>query len=365
MTPRVSVVMAVRDGARYVAEAVSSVLGQSAEDLELIVVDDGSRDPTPQVLDGFRDRRIVRLRNERPVGAAAARNRAIGAARGAFIAIHDADDVSLRDRLERQCAFLEDHPDHGACASRFVEVDAAGTPLVGRPAVPAAEALVAWRLLLFSNPVCHSTLTIRRDVLDAAGWYDPALRASHDRDLVSRIFRMSRFHVLPSELVRYRMHAESLGAKAASLQQANSLHVRRNLLRWFLGPDAPVEAVDAWYAAPIPADRVEPLTDLLLRTYTGVVSRWAPPPDVLDELRDDLVSRLESIRRRDGRIPRDRGLRALLRSLVPAPHAARPAASSRDDGPAVPDAPDSDTATDGAEPAPHRPPSERFATRTS
>lgn len=316
MTPRVSVVMAVRNGGPYLAEAVASVLGQSLGDLELVVVDDGSTDGTAATLDAIEDPRIVRLRNERPLGAAAARNRALEVARGEFVAIQDADDVAMRGRLEAQAAFLDAHPEYGVCAARFTTIDRAGVPLIGRPPVPSAEALVVWRLLLFSNPVCHSTLFARRSVVRAAGPYDTALAASHDRDFVGRLLRASRLFVLPEELVRFRLHPDSMGARSEALQRANSLHVRRNLLRWFHGPGVLVYMIDSWYAAPIPKDRVAPLTDLLLRTYAAVLERYRPAPHDADLVRADLAGRLESIRLRDGRIAREIAGRAFVSGLV-------------------------------------------------
>ena len=317
--PRVSVVMAVHDAGPFVGAAVESVLGQSFGDLELLVVDDASTDDSAAVLDRVRDPRLVRLSNGTHVGAAAARNRALAVARGEYVAVHDADDLSRPERLATQVAFLERHGLVAACGTHFDRIDAAGRRIREEIPYPCSDALVAWWLLLFANPIAHSSAMFRRDVLWRTGPYDPALEAAHDREFLSRVFRAGRIAVLPEDLVTYRVHDASLGARHRPVQRANSLRVRRDLLRWFLGDGAPVEAVLHWYDAPIPPDHVEPLVDLFLRTYTEIVRRFEPSPEELSELRSDLEARLASVRRRDGRIPPDRLSRAYWKSVLPAP----------------------------------------------
>jgi glycosyltransferase involved in cell wall biosynthesis len=316
MTPRVSVVMAVHDGGRFVGEAVASVLAQTYHDFELIVVDDASTDETARTLDQFRDPRIVRMRNDQRLGPAPSRNRAIDVARGDVVAVLDADDAAAPTRLATQIEALDADPDLGLCAGRCVVTDADGRAIAEETPVPTDDALVAWRLLLFTNPVVHSTVAVRRDVLDRVGRYDAEFVVSHDRDLVSRCFRETRMRVLPTELARFRMHDGSLGARNRALQRANSLRVRRELLAWFLGPGAPVDALDAWYGAPIEGDRVAPLTELLLGVYSQIIARLDPPRPSVEAVRADLLQRLESIRRRDARGAGRPGIRSAVHRAV-------------------------------------------------
>src|SRR6185436_388798 len=110
--PAVSVLMAVRDGAPWVAEAVASVLGQTAGDLELIVIDDGSTDATPELLARVRDARL-RVDRRAAAGLTPSLNRGLALARAPLVARLDADDLALPERLARQGAFLAAHPEVG------------------------------------------------------------------------------------------------------------------------------------------------------------------------------------------------------------------------------------------------------------
>ena len=152
---KVSVVMPVRDGERFVAEAIGSVLGQTVSDLELIVVDDGSTDSTPALLAGVADPR-VRVLTQPPSGLAPALNAGCAEAAAPVIARMDADDVALPDRLEWQLAFLDAHPDVALLGGGIVLVDEEGREFDREPAA-AAPALVD------RNDLVHGTVVMRTE----------------------------------------------------------------------------------------------------------------------------------------------------------------------------------------------------------
>jgi glycosyltransferase involved in cell wall biosynthesis len=122
--------MAVRDGAPWVAEAVASVLGQTAGDLELIVIDDGSTDATPELLARVRDARL-RVDRRAAAGLTPSLNRGLALARAPLVARLDADDLALPDRLARQGAFLAAHPEVGLLGGGVRELDADGREVGG------------------------------------------------------------------------------------------------------------------------------------------------------------------------------------------------------------------------------------------
>ncbi|HKW90389.1 MAG TPA: glycosyltransferase, partial [Methylomirabilota bacterium] len=157
--PAVSVLMSVRDGARWVAAAIDSVLGQTLSDLELIVVDDGSTDDTPMLLTRVRDPRLV-VERQAHAGLARALGRGLALARAPLVARLDADDLARPDRLERQHAFLAAHPEVGLLGAAARVVDEAGRE-VGEVRPPEDDATLR-RVLIRRNPFVHSSIMARR-----------------------------------------------------------------------------------------------------------------------------------------------------------------------------------------------------------
>jgi glycosyltransferase involved in cell wall biosynthesis len=200
----ISVVLPVRDGERFVREAVESVLAQTHADLELIVVDDGSSDGTEAVLGGFRDERL-RVLHQAPAGLVAALRRGVAEARAPLVARMDADDVSEPMRLERQVELLERRPRVGMVATWTAVIDEEGRELRREVLPPAHEDLA--RRLLLRNPFQHGSVVVRRDALEAAGGYRDDYGANEDYDLWRRLARSWELACVPEVLYRYRVHA--------------------------------------------------------------------------------------------------------------------------------------------------------------
>ncbi len=202
MTPAVSVLMSVHNGAPWVADAVRSVLAQTAGDLELIVIDDGSTDATPEILGRVSDPRLRVLRQAR-LGLTLSLSRALGLARGALVARLDADDVALPERFARQRAFLAAHPDIGLLGTGAREVDAAGREVA--LVVPPADDAAIRRALIRRNPFVHSSVMARREAVLRAGGYDATLPVAQDYDLWMRLAAVTRLANLPEPLVTRRL----------------------------------------------------------------------------------------------------------------------------------------------------------------
>lgn len=218
MSPQVSIVMAVRDGARYLPQALDSLFRQSLSDFELIVVDDGSRDGTRAVLDGCSDSRLVRLCNSQPEGLGAALNRGIELCRGEFVARQDADDWSLPERLAEQLDYLRAHPEVGLVGSAYHTCDEDGR-LLGVCRQPETDTAIRWQML-FHNAFCHSSVLVRRGLLGCAGArYDPSLSYSQDYDLWARLLERTRAANLAAPLVVFRVHDASASSKYSAAQQ--------------------------------------------------------------------------------------------------------------------------------------------------
>lgn len=228
--PRVSLLMGVHNGDRFLGEAVAGVLGQSFADLELIVVDDASADGTADVLAGFDDARLVVLRNDVNRGLTPSLNRALAAAQGTLIGRHDADDRSHPERIERQVAFLDAHPEVGLCGTWARIVDPAGRAVTtGRP--PAEpEALAAG--LLSENKLFHGSILGRRELFAALAGYREAFRFSQDYDLYLRALSHTRLANVAEPLYDLRFHDGAISTAHQALQHryrelARRLHAQR------------------------------------------------------------------------------------------------------------------------------------------
>ena len=194
--------MSVYNGAAWVRETVESVLAQTAPDLELIVIDDGSTDATPDLLAAFRDRRL-RVERQTRAGLTRSLNRALRLTTAPLVARMDADDVALPERFARQLAFLETHPDVGLLGTGCHEISSSGEVL--RTIIPPADDSAIRRALIRANPFVHSSIVMRREALEAAGGYDEGLPVAQDYDLWLRMSRVTRLANLPEPLVLRRL----------------------------------------------------------------------------------------------------------------------------------------------------------------
>ena len=266
--PTVSVVMPVYNGERFLAEAIDSILGQTFKDLELIVVDDGSVDGTPAILSDFerRERRVSIHRHARNQGISATRNQGCRQARGSFIAVMDADDISLPSRLETQVAFLRSHPDIAAVGGWVQCVDEAGrrAPLTDTN-YPTEPALVAW-LMMFFNTMAHSTLMIRRECVNLDEVYNRDYSGTEDYDLLMRLSHVARIVNLPEVLVLYRVWSGNVSRDPRLHEQA--IRVARNALST-LGVEISIEQAAALQGLsrdrfPNTSDAIQSLADAIV-----------------------------------------------------------------------------------------------------
>jgi glycosyltransferase involved in cell wall biosynthesis len=225
--------MAVHDGAPWVGESVASVLAQTAGDLELIVVDDGSGDDTPTILAAVTDPRLRVVRQAR-LGLTRALNRALALATAPLVARLDADDLAVPERLARQRAFLDAHPEVGLLGTGCREVDAAGHEV--RVVVPPESDPAIRRALIRRNPFVHSSVVVRRALLEAAGGYDESLAVAQDYDLWMRLSRTTRLANLAAPLVVRRLVPGRVSATRDDERLRAELRVRWRAVREGLYP---------------------------------------------------------------------------------------------------------------------------------
>ena len=226
--PTFSVIMPVYNHAQWVAQAIESVLEQTVGDWELIVVDDGSTDGTPRVLQEFaaRDRRITVLRQDN-AGPSAARNVALARATGAWLTYLDSDDLWLPDALAHYRQYIESHPEATflyGFRHRLTE-DGAVVELPGEfQDRPTGARELFDRMYLSHLCVCY-----RRELIDQAGAYNPALHGCEDYELYLRMSRYCRFEPIGKATGLRRRHEGNLSTQTGFSRMQEGMVLRRYL----------------------------------------------------------------------------------------------------------------------------------------
>jgi glycosyltransferase involved in cell wall biosynthesis len=216
--PLVTVFMAVYNGERYITEAIKSILNQSFDDFELLIINDGSTDNSAGIIRKFDDPRIRLLSNERNKGLFYTRNRGISEARGKFYATLDCDDVSTPHRLELQVKFFQENPDYVICGGqgRIINSD---SKIIGAVNAPVGNTEFLRVMHLFSDPFINSATMIRKEILDRYSfrpYYEPA----EDYDLFQRISEQYKIANLSKVLVHYRVHELNVSEKKEDIRVA-------------------------------------------------------------------------------------------------------------------------------------------------
>lgn len=214
----ISVIIPAYNYARYLSQAIDSVLAQTVQPHEVIVVDDGSTDETPAVLAPYRSQVcVLRQANQ---GVASARNAGAAAATGDLLAFLDADDLWLPRKLERQRERLQSEPDLGLVHCGYEDMDPSGYVL-GARYVHGLEGWVADSMLLFSGPVIlggGSGFLVPRVVFQATGGFDRRLSTSADWDFFQQVARRARVGFVPEVLLRYRRHGSNMHANVKAME---------------------------------------------------------------------------------------------------------------------------------------------------
>ena len=218
-TPTVSVVVGVRDGGEHLEPSLSSILGQTGVALELIVVDDGSRDDTASALEALaRTDPRVRVVHQEAAGLTRALIRGCAAARGEFIARHDADDISLSDRLRLQADLLRGDPLLGfvSCWSRAI---GPRDETLWELTPPGGTEEATRRLVDELGGPIHGSVMMRRAHYEEVGGYRPEFYFAQDSDLWLRLVERGRFALVDRLGYEFRVSESSLTARYRRAQR--------------------------------------------------------------------------------------------------------------------------------------------------
>lgn len=302
--PLVTIIMPIYNEEKYVHYAIDSILTQTFSDFELILVDDGSTDNTRSFLTDYarRDARVVLVENDHNRGLVYSLNRGLALASGKYIARMDANDISLPDRLALQVGYLEQHAEVGVLGTNIVFIDGDGRVLYqGRPKDPrpVSPSVIRW-MLLWRCPIYHTTVMMRRAVLEETGFaYDPDFRHAEDRELWTRLIKHTVIASLQQVLVLCRVIPTSVSAVFKQEQRAMDHVITRREVTALLGTissDAALEtliSVFSKHAQSIGRDFVG-ASDILIEAYRRFDELTLEQTD-REEIRLDVASRLIAI----------------------------------------------------------------------
>jgi glycosyltransferase involved in cell wall biosynthesis len=201
--PKVSVIMSVYNGEKYLRQAIESILNQTFSDFEFIIVDDGSTDKTFEILEGYmkNDSRIKVIRNERNIGLTKSLNKAIKISQGDYIARMDADDVSLPERLEKQIELLKSNQNLGCVGCNALIIDDEGKP-IKKVTLPKTNLN---QYVQKRNCFIHGTLTFPKYVIEEVQGYDEKMKLAQDYDLILRISKRYKLGLVDDFLYKLRI----------------------------------------------------------------------------------------------------------------------------------------------------------------
>jgi glycosyltransferase involved in cell wall biosynthesis len=223
MTKSVSVLLPVYNAELFLKEAIESIINQSYSNFEFIIINDGSTDNSENIILSFNDPRIRYIKNDTNIKLIATLNKGIALSNGEYIIRMDADDISLPNRIDEQVIFMNSHPDVGVCGT-FIKV-LGGDKNEKIVSFETEHDAIQFKLF-FSNYMTHSSVIIRKSIIkDNVLSYKNYLHAE-DYKLWVDISRVSKLHILPKVLLKYRIHENNISILEINQQAIISKQIR-------------------------------------------------------------------------------------------------------------------------------------------
>lgn len=220
--PLISVVMPVYNGEKYLKESIQSILNQTFKDLEFIIINDGSTDATEKIILSFSDSRIVYIKNKINLQIVKSLNKGISLAKGKYIARMDSDDISLKNRLEKQIRFMEKNLDVSVCGTWVQTIGA--KEKVWKYPLSHEEIKIS---LMFNSSVAHPSVMIRKSLFKEFN-YEEKYNKAEDYALWVNAIEKYRFANIPCVLFQYRLHLNQTDKK---LQKIKTDKIREMYLK--------------------------------------------------------------------------------------------------------------------------------------
>lgn len=222
----ISVVMCTYNDEKFIGEAITSILRQTYQNFEFIIVNDGSTDNTKAIIQRFSDPRIIYLEHQENQGQETSKNFGISKAKGQYIAFMDGDDISLAERLEKQVNFMERHKDVGICGTCLKAFGNEDFELI----YPENDQEIRLKALLIT-PLPHPTCMIRKSVLNKHNIrYEKGWEAAEDYRFMSLILEKTTAYCLQEILYLHRWHGNNISVTLQKSQKANARRMSQSMI---------------------------------------------------------------------------------------------------------------------------------------
>ena len=229
MNPLISVIIITHNRGCYIKEAIESVLSQTFNDWELIIIDDASADNTREIAESYvlKDERIKYFKNNERLHISKSRNKGLNLASGKYIAILDSDDIWCdKDKLKKQIIFLEEHMEYALVGGGVAVIVETGAE-TRRYLNPCTDNEIRKQILI-KNPFAHSSVMYVKDFIKEIGGYDENLNGIEDYDLWLRIGTRWKFFNLSDHVLKYRVHGGNISVlERLRLMKSNLVLVNR------------------------------------------------------------------------------------------------------------------------------------------
>lgn len=225
--PKVSVLMPAYNAEKYIVEAIESILSQTFQDFEFIIINDGSTDNTVKIIQEYakRDKRIRFINNSRNQGLIAVLNQGLDLCRGEYIARMDCDDISLPERFAKQVKYLDEHP-NVVVVGTWMQIFGKNNSVC--ECVPNVTTI---DLIIKGNLVAHSVAMLRKSVLrDNNIYYNPKYIYIEDYALWFQLLNYGEIHNIQETLLKYRIHDESVSVLNRDAQHESARLIHSEIL---------------------------------------------------------------------------------------------------------------------------------------
>ena len=204
--PEISVVMPVYNGEKHIRETIESVLNQTFNDFEFIIVDDCSTDRTQEIILSYTDNRIKLIKNKNNSGVSFSANRGFDVATGEYLVRVDADDICIKDRFEKQLKFMKKNKDIGICGSAICQFNDNGDILTLELPTSPSKTKVC---MLFRNPLAQPSVMMRLSTIKKYNLrYDSSIHYAEDYEFWTRCAQYMQLCSMPKVLLKYRIHGQ-------------------------------------------------------------------------------------------------------------------------------------------------------------